>query len=255
MYTDRITGTSYVVEDTVQSAPIVIDTSNLVVEQAFDIEFDPVTAELINMGKRSKKTGEAEATLSPSKQAKPQTNGKDLYVLTIELFSLIIKFYITSQAANESNEDTEFFDPNETVRNDMSTDEGTDNTFFYRENNEGAEDQMPSSPQSNAYREHDMEEGSPSPSLPTTPENTSPHVNRGSNTGDTITDKMDMLDVPSTPIPAQVHLDLIAVRQAVENAGGLVSQKAPDLDKMKPCLLYTSPSPRDRQKSRMPSSA
>ena len=28
-----------------------------------------------------------------------------------------------------------------------------------------------------------------------------------------------------------------------------------DLDKDKICLLYTSPSPRDRQKSRMPSSA
>ena len=26
-------------------------------------------------------------------------------------------------------------------------------------------------------------------------------------------------------------------------------------DQFKPCLLYTSPSPRDRQKSRMPSSA
>ena len=29
----------------------------------------------------------------------------------------------------------------------------------------------------------------------------------------------------------------------------------PDPDKHKTCLLYTSPSPRDRQKSRMPSSA
>ena len=28
-----------------------------------------------------------------------------------------------------------------------------------------------------------------------------------------------------------------------------------DIDKLKACLLYTSPSPRDRQKSRMPSSA
>ena len=27
------------------------------------------------------------------------------------------------------------------------------------------------------------------------------------------------------------------------------------IGKVKPCLLYTSPSPRDRQKSRMPSSA
>ena len=36
-----------------------------------------------------------------------------------------------------------------------------------------------------------------------------------------------------------------------------VSKEAPDivLDKVVSCLLYTSPSPRDRQKSRMPSSA
>ena len=31
--------------------------------------------------------------------------------------------------------------------------------------------------------------------------------------------------------------------------------KAESIDQGKPCLLYTSPSPRDRQKSRMPSSA
>ena len=35
--------------------------------------------------------------------------------------------------------------------------------------------------------------------------------------------------------------------------GGFVS--APDIKASKACLLYTSPSPRDRQKSRMPSSA
>ena len=36
----------------------------------------------------------------------------------------------------------------------------------------------------------------------------------------------------------------------------IVSRALPDVrDGLKPCLLYTSPSPRDRQKSRMPSSA
>ena len=44
-----------------------------------------------------------------------------------------------------------------------------------------------------------------------------------------------------------------------DEAGGL-ADKAKDLlggasDKLPGCLLYTSPSPRDRQKSRMPSSA
>ena len=34
-----------------------------------------------------------------------------------------------------------------------------------------------------------------------------------------------------------------------------ISRFAPDSGRVKICLLYTSPSPRDRQKSRMPSSA
>ena len=33
------------------------------------------------------------------------------------------------------------------------------------------------------------------------------------------------------------------------------SQKNEEIQRLKNCLLYTSPSPRDRQKSRMPSSA
>ena len=35
----------------------------------------------------------------------------------------------------------------------------------------------------------------------------------------------------------------------------VVSQQFEGLNRVKRCLLYTSPSPRDRQKSRMPSSA
>ena len=34
-----------------------------------------------------------------------------------------------------------------------------------------------------------------------------------------------------------------------------ISPENLELDQYQPCLLYTSPSPRDRQKSRMPSSA
>ena len=40
-------------------------------------------------------------------------------------------------------------------------------------------------------------------------------------------------------------------------AFGFMTRAAMEIEKMNhhPCLLYTSPSPRDRQKSRMPSSA
>ena len=35
----------------------------------------------------------------------------------------------------------------------------------------------------------------------------------------------------------------------------ILAEYAPEIQRLKDCLLYTSPSPRDRQKSRMPSSA
>ena len=45
------------------------------------------------------------------------------------------------------------------------------------------------------------------------------------------------------------------VQGAVALAAGLVAQGAGQPGFASTCLLYTSPSPRDRQKSRMPSSA
>ena len=46
------------------------------------------------------------------------------------------------------------------------------------------------------------------------------------------------------------------VRFEFEPAGGFAPAGAGEVvGKLKDCLLYTSPSPRDRQKSRMPSSA
>src|SRR5678810_1025410 len=50
----------------------------------------------------------------------------------------------------------------------------------------------------------------------------------------------------------------IAQAQAVRTTEQVLQRlnlKADQLDQLQTCLLYTSPSPRDRQKSRMPSSA
>ena len=42
---------------------------------------------------------------------------------------------------------------------------------------------------------------------------------------------------------------------SLEVIAELTNLSLADVEKLKDCLLYTSPSPRDRQKSRMPSSA
>ena len=44
-------------------------------------------------------------------------------------------------------------------------------------------------------------------------------------------------------------------KQEVQNFRGDFQNAVAQLEKQYGCLLYTSPSPRDRQKSRMPSSA
>ena len=48
------------------------------------------------------------------------------------------------------------------------------------------------------------------------------------------------------------HAEIVAIRKACENLSNFFLK---DCDLYATCLLYTSPSPRDRQKSRMPSSA
>ena len=50
----------------------------------------------------------------------------------------------------------------------------------------------------------------------------------------------------------EVALGLVAMLVVHAELGGVVS---PDLGQVRDCLLYTSPSPRDRTRSRMPSSA
>ena len=51
------------------------------------------------------------------------------------------------------------------------------------------------------------------------------------------------------------HTQLSVARQAMENLGVTAADIAGIGITNQRCLLYTSPSPRDRQKSRMPSSA
>ena len=58
-------------------------------------------------------------------------------------------------------------------------------------------------------------------------------------------------------VQAESELGAINMTYGAGAAGGCVfiSSSSPGIALMQDCLLYTSPSPRDRQKSRMPSSA
>ena len=48
--------------------------------------------------------------------------------------------------------------------------------------------------------------------------------------GFNVTARMEMLDKPSATIPMQVQKDLLEVRNKIEEPGGLISQKPPDLE-------------------------
>ena len=77
--------------------------------------------------------------------------------------------------------------------------------------------------------------------------------------------KTELIGVPADLI---AHHGAVSVHVAREMAAGALKRSKADVavavtgiagpgggSEAKPCLLYTSPSPRDRQKSRMPSSA
>ena len=55
--------------------------------------------------------------------------------------------------------------------------------------------------------------------------------------------------------PSVTDISISSYRRFVNEHPSKVSYFQPVLDLLQYCLLYTSPSPRDRQKSRMPSSA
>ena len=128
----------------------------------------------------------------------------------------------------------------DTVLNDDSTSthmstEDADPGFFYHEANyepaEGGEKSK-----NEDYRDNVSEDCQTTPGSTTqgTPGTTPGTTDRHATPGEGITTQMEQMGSGSAPIPTQVQLDLIQVRQAVEQAGGLISQKAPDLEKMKP---------------------
>ena len=55
--------------------------------------------------------------------------------------------------------------------------------------------------------------------------------------------------------PTQALLDIYSIKEKLGEIAGLKVLIVGDIAHSRVCLLYTSPSPRDRQKSRMPSSA
>ena len=56
--------------------------------------------------------------------------------------------------------------------------------------------------------------------------------------------------------PATVKEKRSTIRKACDRAFAIIKKgQEPSIEDLSICLLYTSPSPRDRQKSRMPSSA
>ena len=68
--------------------------------------------------------------------------------------------------------------------------------------------------------------------------------------------KVTNVETPTTDIPT-TGTNITLVREAFDKDKfkETVNTEFTQLGVVEPCLLYTSPSPRDRQKSRMPSSA
>ena len=68
-------------------------------------------------------------------------------------------------------------------------------------------------------------------------------------------DTISYLKAPKPPVdgdPTPEHVDSSGLRAQIEQQAQALTEQR---QQVAVCLLYTSPSPRDRQKSRMPSSA
>jgi len=65
----------------------------------------------------------------------------------------------------------------------------------------------------------------------------------------------DILDVRTKRIGNQVMISLVRLMETVQVQDPTDEFKFEDIEQVRVCLLYTSPSPRDRTRTRMPSSA
>ena len=253
IYTDTVSGTSYAVEtdhnNNVAKADNggIVNTVGLHIEEAFDIEFDEETAALIAMGKRAKSTKNGESG-SPKKTHQTATPPGICSIHTNQInFPPVSKLLPPKYVTDETSGDNEFYDLDDTVLNDgnsssnMSTDDKAESTsgFFYsnidseKQKNEGTGGEEQPGSSFEAHREQNTD--SPGSSCQNTPCASTPGTTTQNDTpGGNITGQLENMGTAPNPVPTQVQLDLLQVRQAVELAGGLVAQKAPDLDKMKP---------------------
>lgn len=100
VYTNTTTGTSYVITPDGAPDPFVpptfVSTEGLHIEQTIPIEFDAETEQLLNMGKKTKRSAATANVTSPTKSAKTKTSVP-------------------------SDDEPEYFDPNDTVRGDSNS--------------------------------------------------------------------------------------------------------------------------------------
>ena len=72
-------------------------------------------------------------------------------------------------------------------------------------------------------------------------------------------DKLEAIQQGKPPSPVMAHISLTNASNLTSSfccfANRDISEKMPTETVLKACLLYTSPSPRDKRQSRMPSSA
>ena len=67
--------------------------------------------------------------------------------------------------------------------------------------------------------------------------------------------RWSLLRHATVPYPTCLQERILAVGQGLSHSAAALLELAETITDYQACLLYTSPSPRDRQKSRMPSSA
>ena len=229
VYTLTTTGTSYVVPADDFFQPAVVDTNGLHIESAVNIEFDTETQRLLNMGRKTKRAAAAGNVGSPTNT--PKTGDSSGNFSLLDWGNHVVGYYDIFPA-NSNGDD--YYDLNDTIMGSDSFSSDTQNDD--KTAGQDADKQVDGDDNvgGQGYRStgnatpESSQQGTPfyASSARDTPTNASP--------GDNVTDLMGTMDTPSAEIPSQVKLDLMQVRAAVEQAGGLVAQRPQNLDKMKP---------------------
>ena len=201
-----------------------MDTTGLHIEKAYDVNLDPEVEALLKMSKRensSQKAGTGFPIKAPRTQGRKQSTPSH------------IAHTINSIITDESTGEAEFFDLDDTVLNEES---GSSQDMSAEDHNMPDEEKQDDNGNggqagNQGYRSPRAESNANTPgsSHQATPGDPSPGEQAGT---PGMSSEMALLRT-DPPVLTQVQIDLQNVRNAVEQAGGLVSQKPPDLEKMK----------------------